>query len=723
MSMEAFGEVVLFLSALPKFADANLVLKDGVMVPISRVVFASFSRRILGVSFNSENRDYICLNDVDKKYFEVLKQFIYTRNDMDRSEETIALMILTSYIFGVPQIWKYVTSIFKEIDPVKLFFSIKTISTKDRLSRIVIDKSLYFFVKNINVNTVTVKSVLTFGKEAIELLSSRYLTEEKGEIKKLFDRYDLEIKDMLKKLSIFESKEKIQENLDLKVNILKGYSTKECVAICGYKRWFDYIVNWFLYSRDRNVDDFVEFLDCIVDYEGICIGLIERILFLFDRNFKNMFDSEKFEYLANSLNLIKNSVMSKICSCKYCEGYNNNFTASNYRETEKFIDDNAEYFRKNYQKLKVTPNLRNFQRNIFDINYREVDDSVSVFESASAIYNQSQCPSTTMYDGSESSGTSKNLTIVNTYVDDTSNLSGKRNIWIKEPSSSSKSILIAGARNFGNSLFFYDIENRKCRVLEDKFIDREGCKIEYMDGNIFIFGGKSQSGKSDSDIVAFNIESRKSINMRGAFSCGRTRHATIRQDNFVYIIGGLLDDKKETLVKYDLEYERKSVYIFDEPFGIIDHSLCEFQNSVYMFGGLTFNKTRNMFALDFRSKDCLRKLKPPPLPIFKTSVLQNGNILTSFGGATFQKGGTEFVALDQILQYDPTADNWISCNLNCGRSFYSGGACCVDEMFYTFGGFDSNGVPQKGVYLFKDGSWEHIGNLPTPLGGFDYKYF
>ncbi|CEF68493.1 Galactose oxidase/kelch, beta-propeller domain and Kelch-type beta propeller domain-containing protein [Strongyloides ratti] len=701
-----FGDIILFLSSIPKFEDTKLILKNSKVVSINKIVFSAYSKKILELVFLSENEGYLCLDGIDEKYFNILKKFIYERNELEWTEEVVAYMIFTLFIFDVPRMQKFVLSIFKKVDPIQLFYMIKAFAANDKLNSDVANKSFIFFAENIDIDVINEENILMLGKESIELIS-RYLPLEKKRIRGLFQKYQSEINTMLRQLSIFGSKEAIDESTCSKLSLLRTYADKDCIEICGLKKWFTYIVNWFFYSYDRNVYDFSVFMDFVVDCDEICTGLIKKILVEFEQRLGNVLSADECKYFVRCFNKIKKSTDPSKCCCKYCKQYFF-YTISNDTKSRRITENSTDFFNNVYDNSEITLRDKCHEGSISSTNYTISHKTFSTYGPGSLIY--SSAPS---------------MITTNVHTDDTSTLFEERSNYIEKLKIFDNSIIIAGG-NFANNklydydIYSYDILRNKCGIVDSICTGREECKIEYKDGNIFVFGGKNRSGEKIHSIKALNIKNGEIKNMNDSFSCGRTNHATILQDDYVYIIGGKLDDKNETIVQYNLKYEKKSLIFPDKPFEIIDHSLCKYENTIYIFGGIKENKLKNMLIFDPRSKDRLIKCKSPPIPIFRTSIVQNANVITSFGGAEFSNNRSELIAHDKIFEFDPRADKWIQCDLHCGRPFYSGGSCYINESFYTFGGYDFNSNPQNEIYIFKDKSWNNIANFPVSLAGFDF---
>uniref|UniRef100_A0A0K0FUS3 BTB domain-containing protein n=1 Tax=Strongyloides venezuelensis TaxID=75913 RepID=A0A0K0FUS3_STRVS len=724
--MNAFDDMILFLSSIPKFADTKLMLKNNNSVSISRVVYSCYSEEILKLSFRSEDKEYLFLSDIDIKYFNILKKFIYQRNEFEKSGETAAYLILTSYIFGVSQMRKFVSSFFKKIDPLVVLNRIREISATDKLSDKVINKSYDFFARNIDTDIVNENNILKFDKESVQLLS-QFLPGKDNGVRELFIKYEEDMNEMLKKLSIFSSRETIEKNPGPKSRLLKNYANDKCVAICGYKEWFIYIINWFFHCPDRNINDFLVFLDCVKKYDEICLGLIQCILVGFKESLIKLLTPEEGETFVNSLTAIKMSVRSSECNCDYCKEYPDSLDEGS-NEVEEFIDDDIDDFERNYDKKEVSLLVKSYKgKNTFD----DEDDELDGLESASVFCNSLHSGSTferesNIYEnGSDVTAMNSSVAFADPLADDLSTLLDDETVHTEELRNFSNCILIVGGDNTGNHLsdddvYLYDIKNNRCDVVPEIYVGRKGCKIEHKDGNVFVFGGEDNNKTRESSIITFNIRNKNIKNMRDSFSCGRVNHATIRQDNYVYIIGGELNDENETIVRYDLENERKVAYSFREPFEITGHSLCQYQNAIYIYGGLTQIKSRNMFLFDHRSKCGLVKLESPPFPILQTSVALVDNVITSFGGRTFSKERPEPIVHKKILQYNPRSDNWSECELKCRHSFYNGGACYVDEKFYTFGGYNSSNETQRSIYVFENGPWKKVASFPVPLADFDF---
>uniref|UniRef100_A0A0N5BA53 BTB domain-containing protein n=1 Tax=Strongyloides papillosus TaxID=174720 RepID=A0A0N5BA53_STREA len=726
--MNAFDDMIIFLSAIPKFADAKLVLKNNNNVSISRIVYSCYSEEILKLSFCSEDRGYLFLNDIDIEYFNILKKFIYQRNEFEKSGETAAYLILTSYIFGVSQMRKFVSSFFKKTDPLVVLNRIRDISTADKLSDEVVSKSYDFFAGSIDADMVNMNNIFKFDKESVQLLL-QFLPKKDNGVRELFVKYEKDMDEMLEKLSIFRSKETIEKNPGSKLRLLKNYANDNCVAICGYKEWFIYIINWFFHCNDRNIDDFLVFLDCVKTYDEICSGLVQCILVGFRGTLMKLLTPGEGDTFVNSLTAIKKFVKSNECNCDYCKEYADSLDGDN-DEVVEFIDENIDDFERNYDKEEVSLLVKSYKgKNILDDEEDELDglESASVFcdslHSGSTFGRESN-----IYEnGSGVTAQDSPVAFADPLADDLSTLMDDESTHKEKLRNFSNCILIVGGDNTRNYLsdhdvYLYDIKNNRSDVVPDIYVGRKGCKVEYKDGNVFVFGGEDNNGNRDSSIITFNIRNKSIRNMRDSFSCGRVNHATIRQDNYVHIIGGELNDENETIVRYDLEHEKKVAYSFREPFEIFGHSLCEYQNAIYIYGGLTQIKSRNMFLFDHRSKRGLVKLKSPPIPILQTSVAWVDNAITSFGGKTVLKERSEPVVHKKILQYNPRSDDWSECELQCRHSFYAGGACYVDEKFYTFGGYNSSNKPQRSIYVFENGPWRKAASFPVPLADFDFIY-
>uniref|UniRef100_A0A0N4ZMZ7 Kelch-like protein n=1 Tax=Parastrongyloides trichosuri TaxID=131310 RepID=A0A0N4ZMZ7_PARTI len=505
-------------------------------------------------------------------------------------------------------------------------------------------------------------------------------------------------------LEVLKRKETIKSDYENNLYyLLDDVRIHNNVSNIGDRLWFIYVTNWFIYCPESKVNDCIVFLDLVTKYEDLCPFEVQNAINEYKNQRRIMTDEVNDDFI-KYLKEIYKKVKSFNCTCENCLIFtvlSDDEEEINSMDVPKVMkDSNGKLYGKEYLNF-----CDSFEEKIL-LSTSKVDNSQNVSTFSMEIQTEDQ----TIYDDCRSVSLSS--------------LRDKNSIY--QPSSG---LYIIGGRYEGKSskenLIYFNPYDKMTVSMKDCFIDRIGCKAEYKDGKIFLFGGFNSNDEFCTRVKSLNVSS---VDVGGKISeldlslfCDRISHSTILINNDVYVIGGHMNDNSnEAIVKYDLSSETKSVIPVEDDFCVFGHILVEYNKAIYIVGGINQKSENVMTLFDPRDHNVLKKLTPSSIECFKSGVVLNGNIITSMGGLLHEIEHEREYVSDHVMHYDPRANNWIVDETPCLKPFYSGGVFQDGKKCFVFGGYDSNFSPQKVVQVYEKNEWKHSVDLDKPYADFGY---
>ncbi|MCK5562343.1 MAG: hypothetical protein KAJ51_17215 [Thermoplasmata archaeon] len=205
----------------------------------------------------------------------------------------------------------------------------------------------------------------------------------------------------------------------------------------------------------------------------------------------------------------------------------------------------------------------------------------------------------------------------------------------------------------------------------------------------YIFGGVSYSGEPVAEIVRFRPPDTIEL-INDSLEYGLKGGSTVWSGKYIYHFGNCIGTAKcgqANIIRFDPSTSQSEVLEEELPGPRAGTSAVWVNGSAYIFGGKTGVGTPGISSdiIKFTPDKGFEVMNAQlPTPRFHTSAFWDGNYAYIFGG------NSPDGFLDEIIQYDPIADNVEILQLKLPTPRASRAGAFNGEKYYLFGGDDQN---------------------------------